>query len=134
MIFQRNFSAVAMSKKLGCLFITTVLLNCSNTKNIQTESINPYHYTNHKKVTGKNGVVVSAHTLASQVGVSVMKKGGNAIDAAIATQLALAVVYPNAGNIGGGGFMVARLANGQTLALDYREMAPAAAGRDMYLD
>lgn len=64
----------------------------------------------------------------------VMKQGGNAVDAAIATQLALAVVYPNAGNIGGGGFMVASLANGKTVALDYREMAPSAASRDMYLD
>lgn len=63
-----------------------------------------------------------------------MKQGGNAIDAAIATQLALAVVYPGAGNIGGGGFMVARLADSQLLALDYREAAPAAAHRDMYLD
>ena len=63
-----------------------------------------------------------------------MKNGGNAVDAAIATQLALAVVYPDAGNLGGGGFMVARLANGKTVALDYREMAPASAHRDMYLD
>jgi gamma-glutamyltranspeptidase/glutathione hydrolase len=63
-----------------------------------------------------------------------MKQGGNAIDAAIATQLALAVVYPGAGNIGGGGFMVARLSNGQSLALDYREMAPSSASRNMYLD
>jgi gamma-glutamyltranspeptidase/glutathione hydrolase len=68
------------------------------------------------------------------VGVAILKKGGNAVDAAIATQLALAVVYPGAGNIGGGGFMVARLANGETLALDYREMAPSSANRDMYLD
>lgn len=82
----------------------------------------------------KNGAVVSAHPLASKVGIEIMKQGGNAVDAAIATQLALAVVYPNAGNLGGGGFMVARLANGQTLALDYREMAPSAAHRDMYLD
>jgi gamma-glutamyltranspeptidase/glutathione hydrolase len=63
-----------------------------------------------------------------------LKKGGNAIDAAIATQLALAVVYPNAGNLGGGGFMVARLSNGEQVALDYREMAPGAAHRDMYID
>ncbi|GAC1422433.1 MAG: gamma-glutamyltransferase [Flavisolibacter sp.] len=82
----------------------------------------------------KNGAVVSAHPLASEVGVNIMKLGGNAVDAAIATQLALAVVYPNAGNIGGGGFMVARLASGQTLALDYREIAPGSARRDMYLD
>ncbi len=63
-----------------------------------------------------------------------MKQGGNAIDAAIATQLALAVVYPGAGNIGGGGFTVIRLANGTNITLDYREKAPATAHRDMYLD
>jgi len=92
------------------------------------------HYKIQKTVTCSNGAVVSAHPLASRAGLSVMKKGGNAVDAAIATQLALAVVYPGAGNIGGGGFMVARLANGKNLAIDYREKAPAAAGRDMYLD
>lgn len=82
----------------------------------------------------KNGAVASAHPLASKVGVEIMKRGGNAIDAAIAMQFALAVVYPNAGNLGGGGFMVARLKNGETVSLDYREMAPSAAHRDMYLD
>lgn len=92
------------------------------------------HYTIQKSITCSNGAVVSAHPLASRAGLSVLKKGGNAVDAAIATQLALAVVYPGAGNIGGGGFMVARLANGKNLAIDYREKAPAAAGRDMYLD
>ncbi|MBL7698191.1 MAG: gamma-glutamyltransferase, partial [Chitinophagaceae bacterium] len=78
--------------------------------------------------------VVSAHPLASKIGVDVMKKGGNAFDAAIATQFALAVVYPGAGNIGGGGFMVARTHSGQLLSLDYREAAPATAQKDMYLD
>jgi gamma-glutamyltranspeptidase/glutathione hydrolase len=77
---------------------------------------------------------VSAHPLASQVGLAILKRGGNAVDAAIATQLALAVVYPGAGNLGGGGFMVARLRNEETVALDYRETAPGAAHRDMYLD
>jgi gamma-glutamyltranspeptidase / glutathione hydrolase len=91
-------------------------------------------YQTQKRIVCRNGAVVSAHPLASRVGRDVLKKGGNAVDAAIATQLALAVVYPTAGNIGGGGFMVATLRNGQTLALDYREKAPAAAGRDMYLD
>ena len=63
-----------------------------------------------------------------------MRKGGNAFDAAIATQLALAVVYPGAGNLGGGGFMVARLPSGELISLDYRETAPASADRNMYLD
>jgi gamma-glutamyltranspeptidase/glutathione hydrolase len=85
-------------------------------------------------VIGQKAMVVSAHPLASQVGKEIMEKGGNAIDAAIAVQFALAVVYPGAGNIGGGGFMVARMANGTTDALDYREKAPLAGGRDMYLD
>lgn len=81
-----------------------------------------------------SAMVVSAHPLASEVGVAIMRNGGNAIDAAIATQLALAVVYPSAGNIGGGGFMVVRMKDGKTDALDYREKAPAAASINMYLD
>lgn len=96
--------------------------------------VQPFGYTIQKKVVADSGAVVSAHPLASQVGVAILRQGGNAVDAAIATQLALAVVYPNAGNLGGGGFLVARLADGQTVALDYREMAPGAAYRDMYLD
>lgn len=80
-----------------------------------------------------SAMVVSAHPLATQVGVAMLRKGGNAIDAAIATQFALAVVYPSAGNIGGGGFMVLRMKNGATSTLDYREKAPAAATRTMYL-
>lgn len=80
----------------------------------------------------KNGVIVSAHPEASKVGVEILKKGGNAIDAAVAVELALAVVYPNAGNIGGGGFMVYRDAKGKVDALDYREKAPAQARENMY--
>ena len=82
----------------------------------------------------KNGVVVSARIEASSIGLDVLKKGGNAIDAAIAVQFALAVVYPDAGNIGGGGFMVYRTAKGETAALDFREKAPAGVTRNMYLD
>lgn len=81
-----------------------------------------------------SAMVVSAHPLASKVGVDILRKGGNAIDAAIATQLALAVVYPSAGNIGGGGFMVLRMYDGRLDALDYREKAPAGASTNMYLD
>jgi gamma-glutamyltranspeptidase / glutathione hydrolase len=78
--------------------------------------------------------VVSATDQASQVGKEIMSKGGNAIDAAIAVQFALAVTFPEAGNLGGGGFMVIRLADGSTMTLDFRETAPAAASRNMYLD
>ena len=87
-----------------------------------------------KGVLAKHGMVVSAKEEASKIGLAILKKGGNAFDAMIATELALAVAYPNAGNIGGGGFMVYRLANGEKGALDYREKAPGKAHRDMYLD
>lgn len=80
----------------------------------------------------KNGVIVSAHPEASRVGVDILKKGGNAVDAAVAVELALAVVYPNAGNIGGGGFMVYRGHDGKIDALDYREKAPMQARENMY--
>jgi gamma-glutamyltranspeptidase/glutathione hydrolase len=113
------------------LFFSLCILVCGKSF---SQEINAYHYSSKKKSECTNGAVVSAHPLASKVGLSILKKGGNAIDAAIATQLALAVVYPGAGNIGGGGFMVARLQNGKLLALDYREKAPAAATHDMYLD
>ena len=79
-------------------------------------------------------MVVSAREEASEIGVEIMKKGGNAFDAMVATELALAVSYPQAGNIGGGGFMVFRKANGETGAIDYREKAPLAAFKDMFLD
>jgi len=82
----------------------------------------------------QNGLVVSANPIASGVGVRILKKGGNAIDAAVAVQFALSVVYPGAGNIGGGGFMLYRSARGETAALDFREAAPLDATRDMYLD
>jgi gamma-glutamyltranspeptidase/glutathione hydrolase len=79
-------------------------------------------------------VVVSTDVLASEVGAEVLAAGGNAVDAAVAVSFALAVVNPEAGNIGGGGFMVARMADGSVATLDYREKAPLAASRDMYLD
>ncbi|HQR33551.1 MAG TPA: gamma-glutamyltransferase [Blastocatellia bacterium] len=85
-------------------------------------------------VRGKHGMVSSVSEIASQVGVDVMKRGGNAVDAAVAVGLALAVVWPTAGNIGGGGFMVIRKADGTATTVDYREMAPAAAYRNVYLN
>lgn len=88
-----------------------------------------------KEVKVKNkGVVVSAHPLASEAGAKILKSGGNAYDAIVATQYALAVVYPQAGNIGGGGFLVGVKSNGEKFTLDYRETAPKKASRDMYVD
>jgi gamma-glutamyltranspeptidase / glutathione hydrolase len=85
-------------------------------------------------VHAQHAIVASVHELASRAGVEIMQAGGNAVDAAVATGFALAVVHPAAGNIGGGGFMLIRMADGKTHFLDYREKAPAAATRDMYLD
>ena len=96
--------------------------------------INTYNYTGTKNITGKKSAVVCAHPLAAQVGAYILKEGGNAVDAAIATQLALAVVYPRAGNIGGGGFMILRTNKGKTTTLDFRETAPAGASPNMYVD
>lgn len=83
---------------------------------------------------GDSAMVVSAHPIATKMGVAILRQGGNAVDAAVAVQFGLAVVYPRAGNIGGGGFAVLRLADGSPFTLDFREKAPKAAHRDMYLD
>ena len=85
-------------------------------------------------VRARHGIVASTNEVASQVGVEIMKRGGNAVDAAIAVAFALAVTHPAAGNLGGGGFMMIRLKDGRTTAIDYREMAPGAAHRNIYLD
>src|SRR5579862_2093191 len=85
-------------------------------------------------VAAEHGMVVAAHRIAAQVGVDILKAGGNAVDAAVAVGYALAVVYPEAGNIGGGGFMTLRLASGRETFLDFRERAPLAATANMYLD
>ncbi len=94
----------------------------------------PFPYVIGKDATGDSAMVVTAHPLATKTGMEVLRKGGNAVDAAIAVHFALAVVYPQAGNIGGGGFMIFRGKEGKTDALDYREKAPAAASETMYLD
>ena len=99
-----------------------------------TKAVNPYQYSVVKSGTFNRASVASAHPLASMVGAAIMKEGGNAFDATIATQFALAVVYPGAGNIGGGGFTLARKKDGTLIGIDYREAAPAKANRDMYLD
>mgnify|MGYP001161338833 FL=1 len=90
--------------------------------------------TNRNPVYGENGMVVSTSRQASQVGIDILKKGGNAVDAAVAVGFTLAVTSSSNGNIGGGGFMVARFKDGKTFSLDYREMAPQAAFKDVFLD
>ena len=117
---------------IACLLVHFIFISCSFAQS--DTSINPYHYSISKIAKGNHGAVSSAHPLASMVGISTLKRGGNAFDAAIAVQLALAVVYPNAGNLGGGGFLVAQTKTGKSVAIDFREKAPGSAGRDMYLD
>src|SRR5438552_4156320 len=92
------------------------------------------HAASREPVRARHGIVASTNQIASNVGVEIMKRGGNAVDAAIAVAFALAVTHPAAGNLGGGGFMMIRLKDGRTTAIDYREMAPAAANRNIYLD
>jgi len=121
-----------MQKNPSLYFISGIaflLLSCSH-----SQKINAFQFETKKKIEVKRGAVVSASQIASEVGVSIMKQGGNAVDAAIATQLALAVVHPSAGNIGGGGFTIIHLKDGRNIAIDYREKAPGGATRDMYLD
>lgn len=91
-------------------------------------------YRGQAPVVGRNGVVSSTDEYASRAGLEILQAGGNAVDAAIATQFALAVVNPSAGNIGGGGFMIVRMADGTKAALNFREQAPLAAYQDMFLD
>jgi gamma-glutamyltranspeptidase/glutathione hydrolase len=100
----------------------------------QHPQINPYQYTIVKEQSFQKAAVTSAHPLASMVGAAIMKDGGNAYDAAIAVQFTLAVVYPAAGNIGGGGFLLSRNKDGVLMGIDFREAAPSKAHRDMYLD
>ena len=109
-----------------CLAIYLLLAGCRATTKPP--------YTLHKSATADTAMVATAHPLATEVGIDILQQGGNAVDAAVAVNFALAVVYPRAGNIGGGGFMVHRATDGTVTTLDYREAAPAAASRDMYLD
>jgi len=116
-----------LSKLFGFPLLFVLIVSCSeNTVKVNSQF--------NLGLVADSCMVVSAHPIASNVGVDIMKKGGNAIDAAIAVQFALAVVHPSAGNIGGGGFMVLRLNNGTVNTLDFRETAPLSAHRDLYLD
>src|SRR5262245_15884751 len=92
------------------------------------------HGASREPVHARHGIVGSTETHASAAGIEVLRAGGNAIDAAVAVGFALAVTHPEAGNLGGGGFMVIRLADGRATTIDFREIAPANATRDMFLD
>jgi gamma-glutamyltranspeptidase/glutathione hydrolase len=116
----------ALTLAIAFSLISTFLATPNGTFNTAAASRDP--------VRARRGMVASTSQIASQIGVDVMKRGGNAVDAAIAVAFALAVTYPSAGNLGGGGFMMIRMRNGKTVAIDYREMAPAAAHRNVYLD
>jgi gamma-glutamyltranspeptidase/glutathione hydrolase len=100
----------------------------------QSKWYTPFPYKMEKEATGDSAMVVSAHPLATQTGLEVLQQGGNAVDAAVAVQFALAVVYPQAGNIGGGGFLIYHPENDSVVSLDFREKAPEAATEKMFLD
>src|SRR5580698_2774695 len=112
------------TRKRLILLLLAALLGC--VPGLQGSSVRPVH--------ARHAIVVSVHELASRSGAEIMQAGGNAVDAAVATGFALAVVHPEAGNLGGGGFMLIRMADGTTHFIDYREKAPAAATANMYLD
>ena len=112
---------------IWALFALVFLFSCKS-------EIDTPVYKTQKSIVVDSAAVVSAHPVASKIGIDILKQGGNAVDAAIATQFALAVSFPYAGNIGGGGFMVIRMADGEIATLDYREKAPSKAFEAMYLD
>jgi gamma-glutamyltranspeptidase / glutathione hydrolase len=118
-----------MRKTTGIIIGILILASCSGKQQLKNTG-----YIEGRDIVADSGVVVSAHPQSSHVGINILKQGGNAVDAAIATEFALAVCYPEAGNIGGGGFMLIRTNDGKTEVIDYREKAPAGSSRDMYLD
>jgi gamma-glutamyltranspeptidase / glutathione hydrolase len=131
-MYYKNKSHIFIQKTIfytlfGSL-LTLYLVGCK----LQSSDTTPYQIT--KEVNGVRAGVSTAHPLATKVGIDILKQGGNAADAAIAVQFALAVCYPGAGNIGGGGFLLYRDTKGQVVSLDFREKAPKAATTDMYLD
>ncbi|HET9054266.1 MAG TPA: gamma-glutamyltransferase, partial [Cyclobacteriaceae bacterium] len=112
-----------MIKRLSLLSLVIMAVACQ-----------PKQPARYQGLVADSALVVCAHPVAAQIGIDIIRKGGNAVDAAVAVQLALTIAFPEAGNIGGGGFMILREPNGKTAALDFREKAPANASRDMFLD
>lgn len=126
---QTNYNMKYSIKLLSLTFISVLFLNCGGDKiNVATT------FSGGKTAFSNTGMVVSAHPEASKVGMEILKQGGNAVDAMVGVHFALAVVYPSAGNLGGGGFMMYRQNDGEVFSLDFREMAPGNAFEDMYLD
>src|SRR5690554_4918959 len=125
---------VAFLLNLISVFLILSISSCGIFKRSNTVSTEKSAAISISTKTYQNGLVVSAHPIASEIGLQILKKGGNAVDAMVAVHFALAVVYPSAGNLGGGGFMVLRDTLGGAYTLDFREKAPLAAHKDMYLD
>lgn len=121
-----------MTRRFYVTFFLIALLLCAPGTSL-SQSVSPAPVWR-EPVRAPRAMVASTSRLASEVGAGVMRRGGNAVDAAVAVAFALAVVYPEAGNLGGGGFMLIRFRDGRTAAIDYREVAPLAAARDMFLD
>jgi gamma-glutamyltranspeptidase/glutathione hydrolase len=131
---MKNKTPYAIARLILSAGLTVAFVAAPSLKLFSKAVISTAIAASREPVRAKHGIVASTNEIASQVGVDIMKRGGNAIDAAIAVAFALAVTHPAAGNLGGGGFMMIRLKNGKTTAIDYREMAPAAATRNVYLD
>jgi gamma-glutamyltranspeptidase/glutathione hydrolase len=121
-------------RTLALFVIVFTLVSAQTFRLLKTGTLTTVVAASREPVRARHGIVASTNEVASRVGVDIMKRGGNAIDAAIAVAFALAVTHPAAGNLGGGGFMMIRLKDGRTTAIDYREMAPALATRNIYLD
>ncbi len=118
-----------MNKILHFLLVITIISGCSGIAGKKNSGI-----IGGRGIKADSGMVVSAHSRSSMIGANILRQGGNAVDAAVATGFALAVCYPEAGNIGGGGFMLIRLSDGKTDVIDFREKAPLLSSRDMFLD
>ncbi|MDQ3684351.1 MAG: gamma-glutamyltransferase [Acidobacteriota bacterium] len=135
---KKENSGARMARMLTAWMLSVICLIASSASSIHARASARLSVAStlasREPVRAKRGMVASTSRIASQVGVDVMKRGGSAVDAAIAVAFALAVTYPEAGSLGGGGFMMIRLKDGRTTAIDYREMAPAAATRNVFVD
>ena len=131
---MRNKTSRTLLRLLLVIFLTAGLFAFPDSRLSRGVAPDAVRAASREPVRARHGMVASTNEVASRVGVDIMKRGGNAVDAAIAVAFALSVTHPAAGNLGGGGFMMIRLKNGKATAIDYREMAPAAATHDIYLD